>query len=115
VVVLSKNPLERTIFSKIDMVIIVIELFLIVHMFMGFLASTEVQISAAELFLGGPYTASFWIFVVILGLIVPAILELLELQEFRIPVVIPATLVLFGSLMLRFLIAFAGQESRWLY
>jgi len=115
VMMMSKNHLERSIFSRIDMVIIVIELFLIVHMFMGFLASTQVQISAAELFLGGPYTASFWIFVVILGMIVPVILELLEMRNFRIPVVLPAVLVLFGSLMLRFLINFAGQESRWLY
>ncbi len=111
----SKNHLERTIFSKIDITIIVIELFLIVHMFMGFLASTQVQIKAAKLFLGGPYTASFWIFVVILGMIIPVILEILELKKYKIPVLIPATLVLFGSLMLRFLISYAGQESRWLY
>ncbi|MEN8228737.1 MAG: NrfD/PsrC family molybdoenzyme membrane anchor subunit [Bacteroidota bacterium] len=115
IMLFSKDHHERTIFSKIDIVIIVVELFLIVHMFMGFLASTQVQINAAELFLGGPYTASFWIFVVVLGMIIPIILELLELNKFKIPIVIPATLVLFGSLMLRFLIAFAGQESRWLY
>jgi formate-dependent nitrite reductase membrane component NrfD len=115
IMLLSKDHHERSIFSKIDIVIIVVELFLITHMFMGFLASTQVQINAAELFLGGPYTASFWIFVVILGMIIPIILELLELNRFKIPVLIPSTLVLFGSLMLRFLIAFAGQESRWLY
>jgi len=115
IMLLSKNHSEREIFSKIDIIIIVIEMFLIVHMFMGFLASTQVQIDAAKLFLGGPYTASFWIFVVILGMIIPVILEVLELNKFRIPVLIPATLVLFGSLMMRFLIAFAGQESRWLY
>ena len=115
IMLLSKDHGERIIFSKIDITIIVIELFLIVHMFMGFLASTQVQIDAARLFLGGPYTASFWIFVVILGMLLPALLELLELRKYKIPVLIPATLVLFGSLMLRFLIAFAGQESRWLY
>ena len=115
IMLFSKNHLERTIFSKIDITIIVVELFLIVHMFMGFLASTQVQIKAAELFLGGPYTASFWIFVVFLGMIIPVILEILELKKFKIPVLIPTTLVLFGSLMLRFLISFAGQESRWLY
>jgi protein NrfD len=37
------------------------------------------------------------------------------LKKFKIPVVIPAGLVLFGSLMLRFIISYAGQESRWLY
>jgi protein NrfD len=115
VMLLSKDHRERGIFSRIDIGIIVVELFLIVHMFMGFLASTQVQINAAELFLGGPYTASFWIFVVIIGMIVPVILEILELNKHKIPVLIPAALVLFGSLMMRFLIAFAGQESRWLY
>ena len=115
IMLLSKKHKERSMFAKIDIGIIVVELFLIIHMFMGFLASTQVQINAAELFLGGPWTAPFWIFVVILGMIVPVILEVLELKKFKIPVVIPAGLVLFGSLMLRFLIAYAGQESRWLY
>lgn len=115
IMLMSKSHKERKMFAKIDIGIIVGELFLIVHMFMGFLASTQVQIDAAELFLGGPWTAPFWIFVVIIGMIVPVILEVLELKKFKIPVIIPATLVLFGSLMLRFIIAFAGQESRWLY
>ncbi|MDE5420281.1 polysulfide reductase NrfD [Labilibaculum sp. DW002] len=112
---LSKNHDERKRFAQLDLMIIGVELFLIVHMFMGFLASSQVQIEAANLFLGGPYTAPFWIFVVILGMIVPAILEILELRKFKIPVVIPVVLVLFGSLMLRFIIAYAGQASRWLY
>lgn len=115
IMLMSGIQKERTIFSKIDIGIITVELFLIIHMFMGFLASTQVQIAAAGLFLGGPYTAYFWIFVITIGMIVPIILEILEINKFKIPVIIPATLVLFGSLMLRFLIAFAGQESRWLY
>jgi len=115
IVLLSKNISERQVFARIDLMLIGIELFLIVHMFMGFLASTQVQIDAAELFLGGPYTAVFWIFVVTLGMVFPAILEVLELRKYHIPAVLPAILVIFGSLMLRFIIAFAGQESRWLY
>ncbi len=115
ILLMSKSHHERKIFSKIDIGIITVEMFLIVHMFMGFLASTQVQIDAAELFLGGPYTAAFWIFVVVLGMIVPVLLEVLELRKYKVPVVIPASLVLLGSIMLRFLIAFAGQESRWLY
>jgi len=115
ILLMSHDHAERIHFSKIDLIIIAVELFLIIHMFMGFLASTQVQIDAARLFLGGPYTASFWIFVVILGMILPAVLEILELRKYKIPVLIPALLILMGSLMLRFLIAFAGQESRWLY
>jgi protein NrfD len=115
IMLMSKDHHERTVFARIDIGIIAVELFLIVHMFMGFLASTQVQINAAELFLGGPWTAPFWIFVVIIGMVVPVVLEILELRKFKIPVVIPATLVLFGSVMLRFILAYAGQESRWLY
>jgi protein NrfD len=115
IVLLSKNTSERQVFARIDIMLIGIELFLIVHMFMGFLASTQVQIDAAELFLGGPFTAVFWIFVVTLGMVIPALLEVLELRKYHIPAVLPAILVIFGSLMLRFIIAFAGQESRWLY
>jgi formate-dependent nitrite reductase membrane component NrfD len=112
---MSKSPEERKKFAQIDLIVIGIELFIIIHMFMGFRASTQVQIDAANLFLGGPYTMSFWIFVVIMGLILPAILEILELRKYHIPVVIPAVLILFGSLMLRFIIVYAGQISRWLY
>ncbi len=115
ILILSKSKEERKRFAIIDLIIIGIELFLIVHMFMGFLASTQVQIEAARLFLGGPYTMSFWIFVVIIGMIIPAVLEILELRKFHVPAVVAAILVLFGSVMLRFIIVYAGQASRWLY
>ena len=113
--ILSKNKEERKQFARIDLVIIGIELFLIIHMFMGFLASTQVQIDAAKMFLGGSYTMIFWIFVVILGMLLPALLEIMELGRFSIPAILPAILVIFGSFMLRFVIVYAGQMSRWLY
>ena len=112
---LSKNEIERRFFSRVDIVIIGAEIFFIIHMFMGFLASTEVQQEAAALFLGGPYTLPFWIFVVFIGMIIPALLELLELRGQRIPVYIPVVLILFGNVMLRFIIVYAGQASRYLY
>ncbi len=115
ILLMSKSHEERLLFSRIDLMLIGIELFLIVHMFMGFLASTQVQIDAARLFLGGPFTATFWVFVVTLGLVVPALLEIMELRKMKIPIVIPAVLVLFGGIMMRFVIAYAGQASRWLY
>jgi protein NrfD len=115
IMLMSKNELERKFFSQIDLLIIGIELFLIIHMFMGLLASTEVQIEAARMFLGGQYTLPFWIFVVFIGMIVPGILELLELRGQKIPVLIPVGLILFGSIMLRFIIVYAGQASRYLY
>jgi formate-dependent nitrite reductase membrane component NrfD len=115
IVLASKNREERLLFTKIDLIILGTELFLIVHMFMGFLASTQVQIEAAELFLGGEYTMVFWIFVVVLGIIIPAVLDLMELRGKHIPALIPGVLVLIGSFAFRFVFVFAGQVSRWLY
>ena len=115
IVLASKNREERLLFTKIDLIILGTELFLIVHMFMGFLASTQVQQEAAELFLGGEYTMVFWIFVVVLGIIIPAVLDLMELRGKHIPALIPGVLVLMGSFAFRFVFVFAGQVSRWLY
>ena len=115
ILIMSKSEAERIKFAQIDLVFLGIEMFLIIHMFMGFLAGTQIQIDAAQMFLGGEFTTSFWIFVVLLGMIIPAFLEFLELRKYHIPKVLPAALVIFGSLMLRFVIVHAGQASRWLY
>lgn len=112
---MSKSHYERSVLSKIDLALIAVELFLIVHLFMGFLAATEVQIEAAQLFLGGEFTTTFWVFVVILGLIFPAILEVLELIGYKVPIWIPASLILFGGLVFRFVMVEAGQITRYLY
>jgi len=112
---MSKNHLERKLFSKIDILLIGIELFFIVHLFMGFLASTQVQIESAQLFLGGSYTFAFWGLVVGLGLIFPLILEILELRGTKIPVAIPALSILIGGLVFRLIMVDAGQFTRYLY
>jgi formate-dependent nitrite reductase membrane component NrfD len=113
IVLLSKSAVERLHFAKIDLLLISIELVLLVHMLMGFLASTQTQIEAARMFLGGDYTAPFWIFIIGLGLIIPALLEVMELRHRKIPYIAAPLLVLFGGIMLRFIIAYAGQMSHW--
>jgi protein NrfD len=115
IIILSKSKEEKKLFSKIDIALIGLELFLIIHLFMGFLASTQVHIDAAGLFLGGEYTAAFWVLVVGLGLILPLSIETLELKGYHVPAIIPALLVLVGGLILRFIVVDAGQTSRWLY
>ncbi|HRF41241.1 MAG TPA: polysulfide reductase NrfD, partial [Saprospiraceae bacterium] len=57
---MSKDAQERHLFARIDLVLIAIELFFIIHLFMGFMAGPEVQQDAAQLFLGGRYTWAFW-------------------------------------------------------
>ena len=112
---ISKNKKERKILSRIDLVFIFIEIFLIVHLFMGFLAGSQTAIEAANLFLGGEFTVSFWVFVVLIGLIFPALLESLEIWGYHIPKWIPPVMILFGGLMFRFIMVEAGQITRYLY
>ncbi len=115
IMLMTKDHRERMIFSRIDLLLIVIELFLITHLFMGFLAGSQAKIEAANLFLGGEFTVTFWVNVIILGLIIPAILEALELLKFKIPVILPVALILWGGIMFRFIMTEAGQITRFLY
>jgi protein NrfD len=115
IMLLSKSHEEKRIIGRLDLLFIVIELFFITHMIMGSLAGSQVQIEAISLFLGGQFTVPFWVFVVILGLVLPAMLETMELMGFRIPLIIPVVLILFGGLMFRFIMVEAGQLSRYLY
>ena len=115
IIMLSKTHAERRMFSMIDLVLIAIELFLITHMIMGMMAGSQVQIEASQLILGGEFTVSFWIFVVLLGLTFPAILEIFELIGFKVPAIVPAALVIMGGLVFRFVMVDAGQLTRYLY
>ncbi len=113
--IMSKNHEERLSYSKIDLFLIIIELFFITHLFMGFLASSQVKVEAAHYFLGGEFTVTFWVNVIILGLVLPAILEAMELLKYKIPVIIPGLLILWGGVMFRFIMVEAGQIIRYLY
>jgi protein NrfD len=115
IILMSKSHTERLALAKIDLILIAVEIFFIIHMFMGFRASTQVQIEASNLFLGGEFTALFWIFVMGLGLVIPAILEIMELKNKKVPYMVAPILVIVGGLIFRFIMVHAGQISRWLY
>ena len=115
ILLISKDHKERKIIGKIDILLIVIELFFITHLFMGYMAGSEAQIDAVNLFLGGSFTAPFFAFVVVLGLIFPVLLEIMELRGYKVPIVVPAVLILLGGLIFRFLMVEAGQITRYLY
>ena len=115
IILLSKTSQEKMFFSRIDLVLIIVELFLITHMIMGMLSGSQVQIEAAQLLLGGEFTVTFWVFVVALGLAFPALLEIFELIGIKVPAFIPAFLVLIGGVVFRFIMVDAGQLTRYLY
>jgi len=115
IILLSKSTAERHLFTRIDLALIVLELGLIIHMIMGMYAGSQVQLEAMQLLVGGEFTLMFFGFVIILGLLVPATIELFEVLGVKVPAVIPAFLILLGGLIFRFVMVEAGQITRYLY
>jgi formate-dependent nitrite reductase membrane component NrfD len=115
IILLSKSTAERHLFTRIDLALIVLELGLIIHMIMGMYAGSQVQLEAMHLLVGGEFTLMFFGFVIILGLLVPALIEVMEVFGKKVPAIIPALLVLLGGLIFRFVMVEAGQITRYLY
>jgi protein NrfD len=108
---LSKSHEEVRKFTRIDLWLIAIEVFMIIHVFMGMLAGTEAQIQGIGMFFGGVYTLVFFGGFVLFGLLIPSILELAEILHYKVPKAIAAILILTGGLLFRFIMVDAGQLS----
>jgi formate-dependent nitrite reductase membrane component NrfD len=100
---------ERHFLVRWDVLAISLELALIVLLLVGLGTSDAAGRQAAEMLLGGPWTAPFWTLVVIVGLLVPALLETLESRlHYRVTAIAPL-LVLAGGFALRWIFVAAGQ------
>ncbi|MBK7095760.1 MAG: polysulfide reductase NrfD [Saprospiraceae bacterium] len=115
IILFAKTSFERHLFSKIDILLIILEIGLIIHLIMGYYAGNEMQVEAVGILVGGELTTLFFGILIILGLLFPLILEIFELIGYKVPVIIPALLILAGGLIFRILIVEAGQLTRILY
>lgn len=106
---MSKDKTEVHSMGRIDLLLIGLEVVLIGYMFMGLFTNSEIKIKAAEMFFGGEYTYSFWGLVVGVGLILPALIEILKLKGVKIHAGIPAFFILAGGLAFRMIMVSAGQ------
>jgi len=114
VILLSPRHQEIHYFTRIDLGLIGVEAGLLVLFIIGMATSSTQHQSALDLILGGPLTATFWVLIMGMGLLLPALLEFMELKGKEIPRYIGAGFVLLGGLLLRFVIVEAGQLSTWL-
>ncbi len=115
---------ERRLLVSTDMVFIVLEIFMLVPFLLHHALSTWSSASSIELILGGEYTLWFWIGVILLGIVLPLLIEAYEL----FPVIlkegaaryslalsaVSAIFVLIGGFVLRFVFVYAGQASHFL-
>lgn len=110
---IAKNVKERELLAKADNGFLIIELFVIMLMIIGFLTSSQVAINAVSLILTGPFAAVFWVFVIGIGIVIPLIIQLLALNHKINHTAVAPILVIIGGLILRFVIVSAGQYSSW--
>lgn len=110
---IAKERAESELLARADNLFLSIELFVIALFFIGLLSSTEVQIQSAMLLLTGPYAAVFWIFVILLGIIVPLFIQNLAVNHKIKHTPVAPIMVIIGGLILRFVIVSAGQFSHY--
>ncbi len=97
---------------RADVFFLVVELVLIGLLLANLTTSSESHAVAAALIISGPYALPFWGIIVALGVVLPILLQGLELSH-RIPhTVVPALLVLVGGYTLRWVMVNAGQMSQ---
>jgi protein NrfD len=114
VALISRHREEKALFTRIDLALLVVELAL-VGLFLINLASGSAQhIEALQSVTGGPYTMVFWALFVGIGLVIPLVLELLEMRGIAKSIAIVApVLVLIGGYALRQVMIDVGQASTW--
>ena len=107
------NADERARMARADNLLLGAELVLIGLFLVGLLSSSQAHVEAARLVLGGPFTAAFWVFVILLGIVLPLVIQTLTVSHRAMHTAVAPLLVLGGGVALRFVIVYAGQASRW--
>ena len=112
---LGPKPPERNTVNALirdDVFFLMVELVLLGLLLANLLMSSASHIEAAALITAGPYALHFWGVIVAAGVLLPIVLQGLELSH-RIPhTVVPALLVLVGGYTLRWVMVNAGQASQ---
>jgi len=114
VVLLARQSGEKDLFTRIDLVIILSEIALVVLSLISLASGSGQHIEALQSIMGGPYTFSFWVVFVGIGLLIPVLLEILDISGVSKSLAMLApVLVLVGGYALRQVVMDAGQESTW--
>ena len=114
VALIARQHSEKELFTRIDVALIVVEIALVALFLINLATGSGPQIEALQSVLGGAYTLVFWVLFVGIGLLIPLLLEMLEISGVsRKLAVLAPVLVLLGGYALRQIMLDAGQESSW--
>jgi protein NrfD len=107
----APEPKTSVSLVKADLAFLAVELVLIGLLFIGLASSSASHVAAIGQLTSGKYATLFWWGVIVAGILVPLVLQWLELGH-RIPhTIVPALLVLAGGFALRWVMVGAGQVS----
>jgi len=114
VVLIARQKSEKELFTRLDLVLIVTEIALVALSLISLASGSGQHIEALQSVMGGSYTFAFWGLFVVMGLLIPLLLEILEISGIsRSLAVLAPVLVLVGGYALRQVVLDAGQESTW--
>jgi formate-dependent nitrite reductase membrane component NrfD len=114
VVLLARQRSEKDLFTRIDLVLIMAEIALVALSLISLASGSGQHIDALQSVMGGSYTLAFWVLFVGIGLLIPMLLEILEISGISKSLAMLApVLVLIGGYALRQVVMDAGQESTW--
>jgi len=114
VVLLARQKSEKEMFTGLDLVLIFAEIALVALSLISLASGSGQHIEALQSVMGGSYTLEFWVLFVGIGLLIPAVLEILEISGVSKSLAMLApVLVLIGGYALRQVVLDAGQESTW--
>ncbi|MGZ8982273.1 MAG: NrfD/PsrC family molybdoenzyme membrane anchor subunit [Burkholderiaceae bacterium] len=105
----ARNTAESL--QRADVALLAFELILIFLLLIGLVTSSTSHGAAVNLLFSGKYAVMFWLGVVAVGIVVPLIMQLLEMSHRIRHTVVPALLVLAGGFALRWVLVNAGQAS----
>ncbi|MBD3868208.1 MAG: polysulfide reductase NrfD [Acidobacteria bacterium] len=119
----SHSELQHRSLLRADLIFIFLELFIIIP----YIIHGELSVLSAKeslgMILGGPYTGPFWVGVVLIGILIPAAVELVEASVGikKLPVLLTRGLhfvvpvmILVGGYLLRWVFVHAGQDTAFL-
>ena len=110
---LAPSESERRAMARIDVAMLSLEGLFLGLLLLQLATGPAPARAAADLVLGGPYTAIFWVLVVSMGVLLPILIQTLAVSGRIQHTAWAPALVLIGGLALRAVIVHAGQASEW--
>lgn len=110
---IAKDEAESEMLARMDNKFLTAEAGVIMLMLVGLLSSTQVHIQAANILISGSFASSFWVFVIIIGIAIPLLIQSLAVNHKIKQTPVAPLLVIAGGLVLRFVIVYAGQLSHY--